>query len=339
MIAAFEKLMPLLKGIAKKILVTRKYDDSTGGTNNSRYCYSVWMRHLVTANNNAVSVIPGAVAELGPGDSPGIGFAALLTGCASYHALDVHKFWNTERNLKIFDELVVLLKNKTPVPDAKEFPRVRPYLENYDFPGHIITDERLSKSLAPERIKAIREEISNAGYADNACTHIRCSVPWNENSIPPNSIDFIYTQAVLEYANDLDNTFAVMSKWLKKGGAMSHTVDLSSHGFTKSWNGHWLFSEGEWKLIHGNNRILLNRAPRSTYLNLNKKYNFELLNVIDYTKASPLTNKHFSKKFKSLSPEDVKTNVIVVLSKKVLVFFHLFSEWFFLGEMEALYII
>lgn len=339
MIATFEKLMPLVKGVAKKLLVSRKYDESTGGTNNSRYCYSVWMRHLITATNNALNKIPATVAELGPGDSLGIGLAALLTGCESYCALDVHQFWNRERNLKIFDELVILLKNKTPVPDAKEFPRVTPFLECYDFPGHLLTDEWLNKTLASERIQAIRAEIACDDDMCKSNRFVKCFVPWDENSLEKNSVDFIFSQAVLEYANDLDNSFAMMSKWLKKDAIMSHTIDLSSHGFTKSWNGHWLFSEGEWKLIHGNNKILLNRAPRSTYLNLNKKYKFELMNIIEYTKASRLTNKHFSKKFKSLPPEDVKTNVIVLLSKKVLIFYHFITEWFYFGEMEMLVMI
>ena len=45
-----------------------------GKTQNARYCYSVWMRHLVSAC--ATGGVPKVVAEIGPGRSVGCGIAA-----------------------------------------------------------------------------------------------------------------------------------------------------------------------------------------------------------------------------------------------------------------------
>jgi hypothetical protein len=54
--------------------------------------------------------MPESVAEFGPGDSLGVGLAALLSGSNRYSALDVHRDGSTERTLRIFDELVALFR-------------------------------------------------------------------------------------------------------------------------------------------------------------------------------------------------------------------------------------
>src|SRR5690242_6794043 len=70
-----------------------------GGTRSPRYCYSIWLRHLAMAREHGLSTAPATVAELGPGDSVGVGLAALLTGSERYWALDVLSYTNSERNL------------------------------------------------------------------------------------------------------------------------------------------------------------------------------------------------------------------------------------------------
>lgn len=321
-----EKILPLTKGLIKKIIQWRKFDKSTGGTNDSRYCYSVWMRHLVFADNNGLQPIAGTVAELGPGDSLGIGFAALLTGCEKYYAMDVHKYWDIDRNLRIFDELVELVKNRAAIPGDDEFPRTTPALPDYSFPHHVLSEERLRESLSPERIKKLRTEIGNLDSPEKN-TMVKYFIPWNDHRvIEDGSVDFIYSQAVLQYVNDLDATYHTMHKWLKPGGIMSHSIDFSSHGITNSWNGHWLFSEAEWKLIHAHNKVVLNRAPQSRHLDLTKKHRFEIVNKMDYCKKSGLTNKHFHKKFSNLSQEDMDTHVMVVQARKMLVAGMMFIE-------------
>ena len=80
----------------------------TGGTSDSKYCYSVWLRHLVKLNEAGSTDIPKRILELGPGDSLGVGLAALLSGSDQYTALDVHKYSDIKSNLKIFDELIDL---------------------------------------------------------------------------------------------------------------------------------------------------------------------------------------------------------------------------------------
>src|SRR5476651_1324393 len=93
----------LVPAVRRKLL-TR--GTGTGGSDSARYCYSVWMRHLVSAREKGLNTNPEAVAELGPGDSLGICLAALLSGSARCFAFDVVAHANPVRNLAIFDGLV-----------------------------------------------------------------------------------------------------------------------------------------------------------------------------------------------------------------------------------------
>jgi hypothetical protein len=134
----------------------------TGGTDSARYCYSVWLRHLVMSYRNGLCTrIPARVAELGPGDSIGIGLASLLCGADRYYGLDALPLANLRRNLEVFDELVELFRERPPIPDDSEFPNVRPKLESYDFP------EALVIRANDQRIEHIRRSIENPAAAES----------------------------------------------------------------------------------------------------------------------------------------------------------------------------
>ena len=154
------KIIQLIYGIATFVPGVNQYlPKKTGGTDSARYCYSVWLRHLVMAKSNGLNPYPKIVAELGPGDSLGIGLAALISGSEKYFAFDVVKHANTERNIKIFDELVTLFRNREAIPGDDEFPEVKPYLDEYHFPADILDESRLKDALEVSRIQKIRNSI------------------------------------------------------------------------------------------------------------------------------------------------------------------------------------
>lgn len=310
-----EKLVPILKGLIKHIPGIKKIlAGGTGGTTESRYCYSIWMRHL-TNWSTVHAKLPESVVELGPGDSLGIGLAALLSGCKRVYALDVVQYWNDERNMQVFEELVELFKQKAAIPDASEYPKVKPILANYDFPAKTLTDSVLSQSLAEGRINAIRKELADVNNPEN--TFIKCRIPWNfQVDIQPESVDFIYSQAVLEYVDDLKETFEMMNRWLKPGGLMSHTIDFKSHGLTPTWNGHWTLSELEWKIVKGGQKFLLNREPFSTYVDLQMKQGFTIVISSPTLQSNGLKAKNLAKRFKNLSEEDKVIGGAYFLSQK-----------------------
>ena len=139
------KVPPIIKGMLTYVPVLnawRKHHATSGGTDSSRYCYSVWLRHLTTLYRYGFKISGARVGELGPGDSIGIGLAALLSGATRYVGLDIVPFSAKADLETIFEELVQLYSRREPIPDHNEFPRVRPRLESYEFPNHL---DRLGK--------------------------------------------------------------------------------------------------------------------------------------------------------------------------------------------------
>ena len=160
------------------------------------------------------------MGELGPGESIGIGLSALLSGAAQYVGLDIMPF-SAKANLeRIFDELAQLYSFQTPIPGESEFPLVRPRLDSYDFPSHFIDLTNFSG-----RAEKIRKELT-AGL--NGSQFINYQAPWTSpNDIPLGSLDLIFSQAVLEHVDKLDETYQAMSAWLKPGGYASHVMILA----------------------------------------------------------------------------------------------------------------
>jgi hypothetical protein len=309
-----ETIIPLTKAVVKKLLKVKPNHSMGGGTDNSSYCYGVWMRHLVHFSRQKQSV-PKIVAELGPGHSLGIGFCALLSGSDQFHALDIVKHWDSELNIKIFDELVDFFRNKASIPCENQFARVIPRLDTYKFPSEILTTEQLKFSLSEDRINAIRKEILDSKNPNN--TYIRYHIPWSSPEIIENeTVDFVYSQSVLQYIEDLDHTYSAIRKWLKPSGIMSHSIDLSSIGITKKWNYHWTFEEVEWKIIKEDRSFIISRHPLSAHLQKHAHYKFKILESIANTKDTHLKRSQLAKAFKGLSDEDLTTNNIYILSIK-----------------------
>ena len=103
---------------------------STGGTDSAGYCYSVWLRHLITLHMYGFQVKGARIGELGPGDSIGIGLAALLSGAAKYVGLDIVPFSSRANLESIFDELVQLYSHRNTIPHANRVSTVRPRLDS-----------------------------------------------------------------------------------------------------------------------------------------------------------------------------------------------------------------
>jgi SAM-dependent methyltransferase len=276
---------------------------SSGGTGSARYCYSVWMRHLVKAHNAGIPTNPVCVAELGPGDSVGIGLASILTGVGHYIALDAKSHANTQRNLAILDELHDLFVRRAAIPTEDEFPNIQPKIESSEFPAYILTTERLASALAPSRIQAVRRAI--LGQASQVC--IEYKAPWSDRlAVSPKSVDLIFSQAVLEHVDDLEQVYESMKTWLKPGGYLSHSVDFKCHGLTRDWNGHWEVSDLMWKLVRGTRPYLINREPASRHLELLTRNGFVVVSA--ERKYRPVSaGFRPSKSFRRLQPDDIKT--------------------------------
>jgi hypothetical protein len=265
------------------------------------------------AKENGLDPDPKCVAELGPGESLGVGLAALLTGCEQYFAFDVVQHSGAEKNERVFDELVVLLQNRTPIPGPDEFPEIKPYLERYDFPADILDEDRLARALAPARLARIRASLRSQGK--DSVIHYR--VPWDgADVLEKESVDMIFSQAVLEHVDDLRGTYRAMYSWLKPMGYMSHQIDFKCHGTAREWNGHWRYPDWVWRLVRGRRAYLLNRQPHSAHLAMLQEEGFKVVCDRTVTKDSCYKASDLARRFRSLVAEDLVTSGAFIQSVK-----------------------
>src|SRR6516164_1896744 len=300
------KLKALVRGVSTYFPgVSACLSNGTGGTDSARYCYSIWLRHLVMAVNNGLNSDVKTVAELGPGDSLGVGIAALLSGCERYFAFDVVRYAHAERNLKVFDELVTLFRARADIPANNEFPEIKPVLGTHGFPK-ILTEKRLNDALSEHRLDQIRKSIVNTECQNSL---IRYKVPWYEASIiEGESIDLIFSQAVLEHVDDLPNTYRAMRLWLKPSGYVSNQIDFRCHGTADEWNGHWRYSDLTWTLMRGGRAYFLNREPHSTHIRLLEKENFRIVCNKTVKSESKLPKNILARRFRLMSDGDLNTS-------------------------------
>jgi len=292
------------------------FASGTGGTNSARYCYSVWMRHLVLAKRNGILTLPETVAELGPGDSLGIGLAALISGVDKYYALDVVKYADLSTNLKIFDELVPLFENCENIPAENEFPNLKPSLEDYGFPYSIIPKERMFELLNSKRLDAIRRSLENV---EDETSIIKYRVPWDSSvDIAKESIDMIFSQAVLEHVDNLSTIYTCMYDWLKNNGIVSHQIDLKCHDTADEWNGHWIYSDLMWKIIRGNRPYLINREPFSTHKKMVEESKFHIVCEQKTYSKNNISTQKISNRFKHITDDDFTiSDVFIQAMKKI----------------------
>lgn len=270
------------------------------------------------AHKNGFKIPPDSVAELGPGQSIGIGIAALLCGSSSYYAFDAVEFASEENNIKIFEELVELFKKRADIPDNHEFKSVEPYLESYGFPHSILTEDHLKNSLSESRIEAIESAVKDIGRDTDNYIEISYKAPWNAHQIiKEGTVDLLISQAVLEHVDDLQGAYKTMFRWLKPGGLMSHAIDFRSHGTSNDWNGYWTYSDWLWRIIRGRRPYLINRQPYSKHLDLLKKTGFRLVCDMPTYRKSKIDRKDLAKGFQNLSERDLNTRTTFIQAVKV----------------------
>lgn len=275
----------------------------TGGTISADYCYCIWLRHLVLARNAGMDQFPGTVAELGPGDSIGVGLAALLSGAKRYVALDAMVHADTGANLHVFDRLVELFRQETPIPDRKQFPDIALDLPDHAFPHTILGQERMRYALAEDRIERLRMLVTGR-QRDTSIIDYRA--PWKEpTEVDVESVDFILTNAVMEHVADLPATYAAMSRWLRPGGYASHQIDFRSHSLFRAWDGHWACPDWLWSLFVGRRLYLLNREPFATHRTLAHEAGFFECCCIR-VESEPVS-KYLSKRFRNMDSQDRRT--------------------------------
>jgi hypothetical protein len=126
----------------------------------------------------------------------------------------------------------------------------------------------------------------------------------------------IFSQAVLEHVDDLHATYRRMHEWLAAGGVVSHEIDFTSHGFARTWDGHWTHSDFAWRAIRGKRRFAINRVPLSTHLDLLEAAGFRVVHVHRVPATPMIRRDELAPRFRSLSDDDLTTCSAVVQAVK-----------------------
>jgi len=298
------------KGVATFVPgVARLACGRSNGTDSPRYCYSVWLRHLLTLAGRGVDTRFSTVAELGPGDSLGVGLAALLTGAARYVALDALAYARPRANLEVLDALAGLFAAGAPIPGRGELSEITPDVPSLEFPRALLA----GRLAGPERVAAIRRALETERGDGQS---IRYAAPWQAAAtVEPGSVDLAFSQAVLEHVDDLGATYAALGRWLRPGGLMSHAIDFRGHGLTRDWYGHWTVPAPLWTLVRGRRPYLINRAAASEHLSRMEAAGFEILHLAR-TAAPPAPRAALAAEFRGLPDADLATAGCFVIARK-----------------------
>jgi SAM-dependent methyltransferase len=305
------RLRPLAKGVASFVvpqLRTSHGYDNPLGTGSAESCYSIFLRHLCLIQDAGVRGVPEVVAELGPGSSLGVGLAALLAGAERYYALDLIDHSDAAANLAVFDRLVEMFRNRTPIPASGVHSLRFPDLDDYAYPKFLAAEDTASFE---RRAAAIRRDIASAGGE-----FVRIAAPWTEASVVQrHSVDWIFSQSVLEHIDDLEGVYSALGQWLRPAAHMSHLIDFDSHGKAREWNGHWAVGDLAWAALRGRRPYLINRAPYAEYVRLAQANGFTTVLEKRNKRFDGLLPEQFAPRFRSITDEDARLRMVLAISR------------------------
>jgi hypothetical protein len=305
------KLRPLAKGIASFVVpALRSMRSPTFETTGADYCYSIFLRHFSHIAPLTNGAVPKSVAEFGPGSSIGVGLCALLAGAETYTGLDVVDCTNDAFNLQAFDKLVEMFRARRAVPRTGSFNPIFTPAADWAFPKSLVPN--LAWSLEPERLTRIRADIVAKSGA-----FIRVATPWTRaDAIERASLDWIFSQSVLEHVDDAAKVYDCARLWLRPGGLMSHENDYTSHDLTHHWNGHWTIGDTAWWALRGKRPYLINRLPHSAHVAMLKARGFEIVAELPKVQsADALPQSQFAPAFRSMSATDATTSVVFLVAR------------------------
>lgn len=308
------QIWPILKGAATWVPMLYKAErGTTGGTQSARYCYAVWMRHLLGLVKCGMPGHPRSVAELGPGDSLGIGIAALLSGANRLCAFDVVRYAHNSSNLAVLQELVSLFRAGADIPGEREFSGVFPRLKGCEFPANLLAGSR-EALLSDARVEAIARALRDGASGEIEISYV---VPWDRT--PPGSdgfVDLVYSQAVLEHVVDLSATYRAMAGWLRPGAFASHVIDFRSHHVTPGWDGHLQYPAGFWRIVRGRRPYLLNRQLASTHLDLLRSNGLEVVHLDRDLRDPTVPRERLASEFRSVPDVDRRTCTVHLIARR-----------------------
>jgi predicted SAM-dependent methyltransferase len=250
-----------------------------GNMDNCIYAYEIFKQHFERVGG--INKKGFVSLELGPGDSLLSAMVSRAFGGASSYLVDVGAFASID--LQPYLDMASFL-------EAKGLPTI-----NIDS----------SNSLEEVMIAC------NAQYSTLGLSSLR--------NIPEQSVDFIWSNAVLEHIKRADflDILRELRRIIRSNGVCSHQIDLRDH-MGGALN-HLRFSEQVWESdFMANSGFYTNRIPYSEMLNLFRKAEF-MVEVVDRKSwhSLPTPRSKLSKKFQLLSDEELCISGFTVLLKPI----------------------
>lgn len=283
--------------------------DTGGSTQSPSYCYGVWLKHLALLWKHGMHTLPRTVLELGPGNSLGTGFAALLSGAEQYIGIDAVRHADPPRQVTILREVAKMFLARAPRP-SQGWPDFDDCLDAHLFPAAALPHERLARALAPERLSMLERAVQEL------CKPVRYAT-WDDPApVSAGEVDLIFSHTVLSFVKDLDALYRHAARWLAPGGWMSHQIDFSSMGTTAEWNGHRCYSERMWRRMAGRRPFFVVQDRCSRHLALLRTHGFKTIAVMRGMRFDGVPPRLLARQWQAASDEDLYCRGAFIIARK-----------------------
>lgn len=264
--------------IPKKYVLFRHLGFKHGDMIKPKYSINVFLKHF----NKAKSFLHNKynILELGPGDSISTAIIGYAFGASKIFLVDAADF--ASKSIDIYQVLINDLKKQNIV-------------------------KNLSSLLEAKTFNEILE-MTNAHYYVNGLHSLQ--------EIPSESIDFIFSNAVLEHIHlhDFKNILHEFYRVSSKESIISHTIDLKDH-INTSLNS-LRFSKNVWESkLFKNSGCYTNRLRFKEICNYIREAGFKIIHIdVKEWNALPIKAKYLNREFKNR--EDLQVYEFDILYKK-----------------------
>jgi len=170
--------------------------------------------------------------------------------------------------------------------------------------------------LNPNRLKKIRKAIKFGEFEEFTIKYVISDL--RSFAIKENSIDLVFSQAVMEHIIDVNTIYETSSYILKPNGYMSHQIDYKAHETHSLWYGHWTYSYWLWKLINYGRSYPINRYPHSYHKRKMIRNNFRIVYELPTVEiAAKNINKDILHKYKFIE-DDFCVSSSYLLSQNII---------------------
>lgn len=271
----------MLSGIPFRHKILRRYGIfKHGNMDDISYAHKIFMQHIKHAYPEQMpsNLI---MLELGPGDSVVSALIANAVGAKKIYLADAGSY--ATENIEFYKKAAATLLNQ------------------YDLSVPGIEDAHSFSDML---------NVLNAEYITSGLAGLK--------TIETDSVDFIWSHSVLEHVRkkDFSNTMSELSRILKPGGFISHSVDLQDH-LDRGLN-NLRFSESFWENDYvASSGFYTNRLGYTESLEIMKKAGLTILSTeAGRWDSLPLPKDKMHQDFRNIPEEELRVRTYNALLSK-----------------------